>query len=56
MRKDALLMVPGAGLTLAEQMGLSDKSDRMLELMALEILNISGNRIHHSHDFSCLPT
>src|SRR5499425_1657062 len=27
--KDALLMVPGAGLTLAEQMGLSDKSDRI---------------------------
>ena len=27
--KDALLMVPGAGLTLAEQMGLSDKADRI---------------------------
>ena len=27
--KDALLMVPGAGMTLAEQMGLSDKSDRI---------------------------
>lgn len=27
--KDALLMVPGAGLTLAEQMGLADKSDRI---------------------------
>jgi len=27
--KDALLMVPGAGLTLAEQMGLSDKTDRI---------------------------
>lgn len=26
--KDALLMVPGAGLTLMEQMGLADKSDR----------------------------
>jgi len=26
--KDALLMVPGAGLTLAEQMGLSTKADR----------------------------
>src|SRR5436189_3459650 len=26
--KDALLMIPGAGLTLAEQLGLSDKSDR----------------------------
>src|SRR5262249_1200876 len=27
--KDALLMVPGAGLTLAEQMGLSSKADRV---------------------------
>lgn len=27
--KDALLMVPGAGLTTAEQLGLSDKSDRI---------------------------
>ena len=27
--KDALLNVPGAGLTLAEQMGLSDKADRV---------------------------
>ncbi len=27
-QKDALAMVPGAGLTLAEQMGLSDKSQR----------------------------
>ena len=27
--KDALLYVPGAGLTLAEQLGLSDKSDRI---------------------------
>ena len=27
--KDALLMVPGAGLTLSEQMGLSDKADRI---------------------------
>lgn len=27
--KDALLMVPGAGLTLSEQLGLSDKSDRV---------------------------
>ncbi len=26
--KDALLMVPGAGLTMMEQMGLADKSDR----------------------------
>jgi hypothetical protein len=27
--KDAMLMVPGAGLTLSEQLGLSDKSDRI---------------------------
>lgn len=27
--KDALLMIPGAGLTLSEQLGLSDKSDRI---------------------------
>ena len=27
--KDALLMVPGAGLTLGEQLGLSDKADRI---------------------------
>ena len=26
--KDALLMVPGAGLTMMEQMGLSSKADR----------------------------
>src|SRR5438874_4305364 len=30
--KDALLHVPGAGLTLAEEMGLSDKSDRIANL------------------------
>src|SRR5688572_11568701 len=28
--KDAMLMIPGAGLTLSEQLGLSDKSDRIL--------------------------
>src|SRR4051812_25029235 len=27
--KDALMMIPGAGLTLAEQMGLSNKADRV---------------------------
>lgn len=27
--KDAMLMVPGAGLTLAEQLGISDKGDRI---------------------------
>jgi GWxTD domain-containing protein len=27
--KDALLMIPGGGLTLSEQLGLSDKSDRI---------------------------
>jgi GWxTD domain-containing protein len=30
--KDALLMVPGAGLTLAEELGLADKSDRVAGL------------------------
>ena len=30
--KDAMLHVPGAGLTMAEQMGLSDKSDRIANL------------------------
>ena len=30
--KDALLHVPGAGLTLAEEMGLADKSDRITNL------------------------
>ena len=30
--KDALLMVPGAGLTLSEQLGLSDKGDRITGL------------------------
>ena len=30
--KDALLHVPGAGLTLAEEMGLSDKGDRIANL------------------------
>jgi GWxTD domain-containing protein len=30
--KDALLNIPGAGLTLAEQMGLSDKADRVANL------------------------
>jgi GWxTD domain-containing protein len=30
--KDALLHIPGAGLTLAEEMGLSDKSDRVAGL------------------------
>ena len=30
--KDAMLMVPGAGLTLSEQLGLSDKADRIAGL------------------------
>ncbi len=33
--KDALLHVPGAGLTLAEELGLSDKSDRITGLGGL---------------------
>jgi GWxTD domain-containing protein len=28
--KDAMLMIPGAGLTLSEQLGLSDKSERIM--------------------------
>src|SRR4029079_2125921 len=28
--KDALLMIPGGGLTLSEQLGLSDRGDRIL--------------------------
>jgi GWxTD domain-containing protein len=28
--KDAMLMIPGAGLTLSEQLGLTDKSDRIM--------------------------
>jgi GWxTD domain-containing protein len=32
--KDALLMVPGGGLTLSEQLGLSDKSDRITGMNA----------------------
>ncbi len=30
--KDALLHIPGAGLTLAESMGLADKADRIIGL------------------------
>ncbi|HUS09809.1 MAG TPA: GWxTD domain-containing protein [Pyrinomonadaceae bacterium] len=30
--KDAMLMIPGAGLTLSEQLGLSDKADRIAGL------------------------
>jgi GWxTD domain-containing protein len=33
--KDALLMIPGAGLTLSEQLGLSDKGDRITGLNAI---------------------
>ena len=37
--KDALLHVPGAGLTLAEQMGLSDKADRVANLGGIGMPN-----------------
>src|SRR5213594_3741969 len=37
--KDALLHVPGAGLTLAEQMGLSDKGDRIANLGGIGMAN-----------------
>jgi len=37
--KDALLHVPGAGLTLAEEMGLSDKSDRIANMGGLGMPN-----------------
>src|SRR3989441_18194 len=37
--KDALLMVPGAGLTLSEQLGLSDKSSRIQNLGGIGMPN-----------------
>ncbi len=37
--KDALLHVPGAGLTLAEEMGLSDKGDRVANLGGIGMSN-----------------
>jgi GWxTD domain-containing protein len=37
--KDALLHVPGAGLTLAEEMGLSDKSDRIANVGGIGMQN-----------------
>jgi GWxTD domain-containing protein len=37
--KDAMLHVPGAGLTLAEQMGLSDKSERITNLGGVGMQN-----------------
>ena len=37
--KDALLHVPGAGLTLAEEMGLSDKGDRIANLGGFGMAN-----------------
>ncbi|HEY6233395.1 MAG TPA: GWxTD domain-containing protein [Pyrinomonadaceae bacterium] len=37
--KDALLMVPGAGLTLSEQLGLSDKGDRISGLGGTGVAN-----------------
>jgi len=37
--KDALLHVPGAGLTLAEEMGLSDKGDRIANVGGIGMAN-----------------
>src|SRR5438045_5436985 len=37
--KDALLHIPGAGLTLAEEMGLSDKSDRIANFGGIGMAN-----------------
>ncbi|HEY7783894.1 MAG TPA: GWxTD domain-containing protein [Pyrinomonadaceae bacterium] len=37
--KDALLMVPGAGLTLSEQLGLSNKGDRIAGLGGIGVAN-----------------
>lgn len=37
--KDALMMVPGAGLTLSEQLGLSDKADRIANLGGIGMAN-----------------
>ncbi len=40
--KDAMLMVPGAGLTLSEQLGLSNKADR--------ITGVGGNSNHYQRE------
>lgn len=37
--KDAMLMVPGAGLTLSEQLGLTDKSDRISGMGGIGVAN-----------------
>src|SRR5256714_6477572 len=37
--KDALINIPGAGLTLAEEMGLSDKSDRIANFGGIGMAN-----------------
>jgi len=37
--KDAMLMIPGAGLTLSEQLGLSDKGDRIAGLGGVGLSN-----------------
>lgn len=39
--KDAMLHIPGAGLTLAEQMGLSDKGDRIAHIGGVGMPNYS---------------
>ncbi|HKO62890.1 MAG TPA: GWxTD domain-containing protein [Pyrinomonadaceae bacterium] len=40
--KDALMMVPGAGLTLSEQLGLSNKADR--------VAGIGGGQMHYQRE------
>jgi len=44
--KDALLHVPGAGLTLAEQMGLADKGDRIANLGVMLLEPVGVNPRH----------
>ena len=42
--KDAMLMVPGAGLTLSEQLGLSNKADRISGIGGVGNNSISANK------------
>src|SRR5207245_7033342 len=59
--KDALLMVPGGGLTLSEQLGLSDKSDRISGMGGSGALGYQRepdspySRLHLLSDFSHPP-
>src|SRR5688572_6630610 len=49
--KDALLHIPGAGLTLAESMGLSDKADRVVNSQGI---GMAGYRREQDSPFSRL--